>query len=125
MDRRLFIFFALLLFIVFSIYLCRVPLRRRGDPFALSPILQQPDVFDEPFISDARLVQEFAEQKIEFPFKTNDRVAWIGSSSTYIGEWSNAMEFLLRSRHPELNLGFSRHSTGGGTFVTGSSRLPD
>src|SRR5438477_8376624 len=103
MDRRLFIFFALLLLAVFTAYLYRLPIRRRGDPFALSPILQEPDAFDEPFVSDARLVQEFAEQRLDFPFKPNDRVAWIGSSSTYIGEWSNAMEFLLRSRHPQLN----------------------
>ena len=62
---------------------------------------------------------------MEFPFKKNDRVAWIGSSSTYLGTWPATLEFLLRSRHPELNLTFSRHSTGDGTFATGLSRLPD
>ncbi len=35
------------------------------------------------------------------------------------------MEFLLRSRHPELQLEFVRHSTGGGTFATCAARIPD
>jgi lysophospholipase L1-like esterase len=60
----------------------------------------------------------------EFPFKPNDRVAWIGSSSTRIGTWCRTMEFLLRTRHPELNLTFFRGTTGGGTFATGIKYLP-
>ncbi|HLX64686.1 MAG TPA: GDSL-type esterase/lipase family protein [Planctomycetota bacterium] len=65
-----------------------------------------------------------AESTAEFPFKTNDRVAWIGSSSTRIGTWCRTMEFLLRTRHPELKLTFTRNTTGGGTFLTGIKNLP-
>lgn len=65
-----------------------------------------------------------SESPAEFPFKTGDRVAWIGSSSTRIGTWCRTMEFLLRTRHPELNLSFSRGTTGGGTFLTGIKNLP-
>jgi lysophospholipase L1-like esterase len=54
-----------------------------------------------------------------FPFKKDDRVAWVGSSSTNIGVWPRTMEFLLRTRHPELNLTFRKLSTGGGSFATG------
>lgn len=125
MDRRLFILASLLLTSIFCVYLYRLPLRRPGDPFVLAPIFQDPDAFDEPFVSDAGLVKEFADQPLEFPFKPGDRVGWIGSSSTYIGAWSSTLEFLLRSRHPQLNLTFSRHSTGGGTFQTSQPRLPD
>jgi lysophospholipase L1-like esterase len=64
-----------------------------------------------------------ADDKIEFPFKADDRVAWIGSSSTNIGVWPKTMEFLLRTRHPELKLAFKRYSTGGGTFATGLQNL--
>src|SRR5271155_2539537 len=64
-----------------------------------------------------------ADEKIDFPFKTNDRAAWIGSSSTNIGVWPKTMEFLLRTRHPELKLSFKRYSTGGGTFATGLQNL--
>jgi lysophospholipase L1-like esterase len=64
-----------------------------------------------------------AGDRIEFPFKPNDRVAWIGSSSTNIGVWPKTMEFLLRTRHPELKLTFNRYSTGGGTFATGLQNL--
>jgi lysophospholipase L1-like esterase len=60
---------------------------------------------------------------IAFPFKAGDRVSWIGSSSTNIGVWPRTMEFLLRTRHPELKLSFKRHSTGGGTFATGLQNL--
>ena len=52
-----------------------------------------------------------------------DRVAWIGSSSTNIGVWPKTMEFLLRTRHPELQLTFKKFSTGGGTFATGVQNL--
>ncbi len=34
------------------------------------------------------------------------------------------MEFLLRTRHPELKLTFFRGTTGGGTFATGVKNLP-
>src|SRR5207248_1150592 len=60
----------------------------------------------------------------EFPFKPNDRIAWIGSSSTRIGTWCRTMEFLLRTRHPELKLVFFRGTTGGGTFASGLKYLP-
>jgi len=50
-----------------------------------------------------------AETSAEFPFKPNDRVAWIGSSSTRIGTWCRTMEYLLRTRHPELKLAFAQH----------------
>jgi lysophospholipase L1-like esterase len=115
MSRRLFILVSLFLTAGFCVYLYRLP---AGRPSV------QPDAFDEPFVSDPALVKEFAEQPLEFPFKAGDRVAWIGSSSTYIGEWRKTMEFLLRSRHPELKLTFSTHSTGGGTFLLAVSKLP-
>ena len=65
-----------------------------------------------------------SERSAEFPFKPNDRVAWIGSSSTRIGTWCRTLEFLLRTRHPELHLTFNRGTTGGGTFLTGVKNLP-
>ena len=52
-----------------------------------------------------------------------DRVAWVGSSSTNIGVWPKTMEFLLRTRHPDLQLSFKKFSTGGGTFATGLQKL--
>lgn len=55
----------------------------------------------------------------EGPFREGDRVAWVGSSSTKIGVWPSTVEFLLRTRHPELDLQFRRFTTGGGTFGTG------
>jgi hypothetical protein len=55
----------------------------------------------------------------EGPFHKGDRVAWVGSSSTKIGVWPKTVEFLLRTRHPELDLTFQRFTTGGGTFGTG------
>lgn len=55
--------------------------------------------------------------------KENDRLAFIGSSSTRIGVWPATLEFLLRTRHPELKLTFSRHTTGGGTFATGLQNM--
>lgn len=94
----------------------------RASPLRL---VQEQDDFDEPYVSDPELIKESANRKIAFPFKPGDRVAWIGSSSTYIGTWCKTMEFLLRSRHPDLNLTFSRHSAGGGTFELAAERLPD
>src|SRR5882762_4855346 len=64
-----------------------------------------------------------AGDKGAFPFREDDRVAWIGSSSTNIGVWPKTMEFLLRTRHPELKLIFKKYSTGGGTFATGLANL--
>ncbi|HLX62773.1 MAG TPA: GDSL-type esterase/lipase family protein [Planctomycetota bacterium] len=125
MDRRIFIVTSILIVCVFCVYLLRYAPKRATDPFALAPIFQRADEFDAPYESDPELVREFAAQKIEFPFKPGDRVAWIGSSSTFIGEWPSTMEFLLRSRHPELQLSFSRYSTGGGTFASALSKLPD
>jgi lysophospholipase L1-like esterase len=58
-----------------------------------------------------------------FPLHKGDRVAWVGSSSTNIGVWPKTMEFLLRTRHPELQLQFKKFSTGGGTFATGLKNL--
>ena len=55
--------------------------------------------------------------------RTGDRVAWIGSSSTKIGVWPRTMEFLLRTRHPDLDLQFRSFTTGGGTFTTGLEHL--
>ena len=63
------------------------------------------------------------DKKPLFEFKKGDRVAWVGSSSTNIGVWPKTMEFLLRTRHPELQLTFKRYSTGGGTFATGLQNL--
>jgi len=60
-----------------------------------------------------------------FPFRDGDRVAWIGSSSTKIGVWPKTMEFLLHTRHPELNLQAQRFTTGGGTFATGLAHLDE
>jgi lysophospholipase L1-like esterase len=68
-------------------------------------------------------LSSMAGDKTEFPFREGDRVAWIGSSSTNIGVWPKTMEFLLRTRHPELKLAFKRYSTGGGTFATGLQNL--
>lgn len=104
--------------------------RYRNHPFAINPaaphrLIQAQDDFDEPYDSDPDLIKESANRKFTFPFKPGDRVAWIGSSSTYIGTWCKTMEFLLRSRHPDLNLTFSRHSAGGGTFELAAERLPD
>jgi lysophospholipase L1-like esterase len=64
-----------------------------------------------------------AGEKTPFPFKDGDKVSWIGSSSTKIGVWPKTMEFLLRTRHPELKLTFKSHTTGGGTFATGIQNL--
>lgn len=64
-----------------------------------------------------------AQDRPAFRFEKGDRVAWIGSSSTRIGVWPKTMEFLLRTRHPELNLTFQKFTTGGGTFATGLKHL--
>lgn len=58
-----------------------------------------------------------AQALAEFPLKANDHVLWYGSSSTKIGVWPRTMEFLLRTRHPELKLTFEREGVGGGTFT--------
>jgi hypothetical protein len=50
--------------------------------------------------------------------RNGDRVAWIGSSSTRIGVWTRTLEFLLRTRHPGLELTFQNCTTGGGSFET-------
>ncbi len=63
------------------------------------------------------------EKKAPFQFEKGDRVAWVGSSSTNIGVWPKTMEFLLRTRHPDLDLSFKKFSTGGGTFGTGVQNL--
>lgn len=52
-----------------------------------------------------------------------DRLAWVGSSSTRIGIWPKTVEFLLKTRHPSLDLSFQSFSTGGGTFQTGVENL--
>ncbi len=57
--------------------------------------------------------------------QTNDRIAWVGSSSTRIGIWPRTVEFLLRTRHPGLGLKFERFTTGGGTFATGLAHLDE
>lgn len=63
------------------------------------------------------------DKRVAFEFKKGDRIAWVGSSSTNIGVWPKTMEFLLRTRHPELKLSFKKFSTGGGTFATGAQNL--
>lgn len=75
------------------------------------------------FVTISASFQATAADKPEFPFKDGDRVAWVGSSSTNIGVWPKTMEFLLRTRHPELKLTFKKQSTGGGTFATGLDKL--
>lgn len=50
--------------------------------------------------------------------RNGDRIAWIGSSSTKIGVWPRTVEFLLRTRHPGLELHFQSCTSGGGTFDT-------
>jgi lysophospholipase L1-like esterase len=64
-----------------------------------------------------------ADKADAFPFKDGDRVAWVGSSSTHIGVWPRTMEFLLRTRNPDVHLTFQKFSTGGGTFATGVEHL--
>ncbi len=63
------------------------------------------------------------DKQATFTFTKADRVAWVGSSSTNIGVWPKTMEFLLRTRQPELQLQFKKFSTGGGTFATGLQNL--
>lgn len=63
------------------------------------------------------------EKQRAIELKKGDRVAWVGSSSTNIGVWPKTMEFLLRTRHPELDLQYKKFSTGGGTFATGVQNL--
>ena len=58
-------------------------------------------------------------------FRRGDRVAWVGSSSTKIGVWTRTVEFLLRTRHPGLDLRFRSFTTGGGTFATGLEHLDE
>jgi lysophospholipase L1-like esterase len=64
-----------------------------------------------------------AKSGIAFPFREHDRVAWIGSSSTNIGVWPKTMQFLLRTRHANLDLKFQRFTTGSGTFHTALQNL--
>jgi lysophospholipase L1-like esterase len=71
----------------------------------------------------ARAADKADAPAVAFPFKDGDRVAWVGSSSTNIGVWPRTMEFLLRTRHPDLRLTFQKFSTGGGTFATGVEHL--
>lgn len=75
------------------------------------------------FVLIAITTSSSAGEKSKFPFKPADKVAWCGSSSTKIGVWPRTMEFLLRTRHPELKLEFQRMTTGGGTFDTGLKNL--
>lgn len=63
--------------------------------------------------------------KVAFPFIQDDRVAWVGSSSTNIGVWPKTMQFLLNTRHPELRLTFGKFTTGGGTFATGIDKMDE
>lgn len=58
----------------------------------------------------------------ELPFKQGETILWYGSSSTSIGVWPRTIEFLFRTRHPELKLNFEREGKGGGTFALA---LPD
>jgi lysophospholipase L1-like esterase len=74
---------------------------------------------DDPALATAEAKAEPAA----FPFRDGDRVAWVGSSSTNIYTWNRTVEFLLRTRHPELKLSFRKQSSGGGTFATGAQKL--
>ncbi len=56
-------------------------------------------------------------------FRPNDRVAIVGSSSTAIGVWPKTIQFLFRTRHPEMKLTFKSYTTGGGTFATGLGKF--
>ena len=64
-------------------------------------------------------------KEARFLVRKGDRVAWVGSSSTRIGIWPHTVEFLLRTRHPDLDLTFRRFTTGGGTFKTGLEHLDE
>ncbi len=128
MTQRLLILITLLLATCIGAYFYRErhrPVAVAAERASTYRPIQEHDDFDEPYVSDPEFVKESVNRKIAFPFKPGDRVAWIGSSSTYIGMWCRTMEFLLRSRHPDLNLTFSRHSAGGGTFELAAERLPD
>jgi RNA polymerase sigma factor (sigma-70 family) len=51
-----------------------------------------------------------------FPFRDGDRIAWLGAEATYRNEYTQAMEFLLATRHPDLRLAFrncTRHEGKG------------
>jgi len=86
---------------------------RIGRTFLLSLILAGP------FVCVAAETHAAKKTGVDFPFKAGDRVAWIGSSSTAIGRYCVTMEFLLRTRHPELNLTFARYGDpSNGTFAT-------
>lgn len=61
----------------------------------------------------------------ECPLQPGDHVLWYGSSSTRIGIWPRTMEFLLRTRHPEMKLTFEREGVGGGTFATALEEMDD
>ena len=58
-----------------------------------------------------------ADKADAFPFKDGDRVAWVGSSSTHIGVWPRTMEFLLRTRNPDVHLTFQKFSTEGPKYA--------
>jgi lysophospholipase L1-like esterase len=55
--------------------------------------------------------------------RPSDRVAFVGSSSTAIGVWPKTLQFLMRTRHPDMKLAFQSYTTGGGTFGTALTRL--
>ncbi|MEI6236032.1 MAG: GDSL-type esterase/lipase family protein [Planctomycetota bacterium] len=126
MSKRLLFLIALLIVVSgVATVVYRKQHHLRVNPFAKVVGITGPDAFDTPYDSDASLVALFAQPPGEFPFKSGDRVAFVGSSSTYIGVWTKTVEFLLRSRHPDVDISFSRHSTGGGTYATCAERLPD
>lgn len=60
---------------------------------------------------------------VAFPFHQGDTVGWCGSSSTAIGVWPRTMEFLLRTRHPGLQLKFQRCGLGGATFGSALNKI--
>src|ERR1700732_4434780 len=77
-----------------------------------------------PFVGGAARAADKADPPaVAFPFRDGDRVAWVGSSSTNIGVWPRTVEFLLRTRQPDLRLTFRTYTTGGGTFATGVEHL--
>jgi len=62
-----------------------------------------------------------AAPKVEFPFRENDHLVIMGSSSTGIGIWPKTIQFLLSTRHPELKVRSTRHTAA--TFAQGLDKV--
>jgi hypothetical protein len=68
-------------------------------------------------------VASVAAPKTQPLFRRGDRVAWVGSSSTKFNIWPRTVEFLFRTRHPELELSFRNFGVAGASFATGVQKL--